>query len=247
MREKWRAFVGDDVAKRIAAEIDRRGYGAIPDCLSEEDLQPLRTIARSSVCKSGGEYVHYTCLDAFAHTVLSELGESAVFRDLCRRLYQLATEETAPEVDFYFIFRCLQGLTGQRSSYRFHYDSYILTVLLPIVIPEEGPRGDFLIIPCTRPKRLSYFANLLDKMVICNKVSQILLRFAARRKRLGIISVRMQPGTMYFFWGYRSVHTNASCDPNALRATALFHYGDPHRNNSFRSLIRKMRRLQSSD
>ena len=44
---------------------------------------------------------------------------------------------------------------------------------------------------------------------------------------------------MYFFWGYRSIHTNEPCDPDKLRATALFHYGDPHRNSKTRAMIRR--------
>jgi hypothetical protein len=124
MREKWpTTFAGDRLAERIAAEIDERGYSTLSNCLSEAELEPVREIARSSVRRSGGEYVHYKGLDAFAGTVLSELARSASFADLCRRIYELATAETAPEVSFFFVFRCLQGLTGHRSSYRFHYDS----------------------------------------------------------------------------------------------------------------------------
>jgi hypothetical protein len=138
-------------------------------------------------------------------------------------------------------------LTGHRSSYRFHYDSYVLTVLLPIVIPEEEPRGDFLIIPGTRARRRSYLINLLDKAIVGNKLSQTLLRMAARRGETGILRVALQPGTIYFFWGYRSIHTNAPCRLDRLRATALFHYGDPHRNSSFRSLIRNLRGFRADD
>jgi hypothetical protein len=32
----------------------------------------------------------------------------------------------------------------------------------------------------------------------------------------------MIPGNLYFFWGYRTVHANEACDPDKIRATALW-------------------------
>jgi len=54
----------------------------------------------------------------------------------------------------------------------------------------------------------------------------------------------MQAGTICFFWGYRSIHTNEPCDPAKLRATALFHYGDPHLGSRARALIRRIREIE---
>ncbi len=245
MRDGWRGSITDDEAMHIAADIDRQGYGALVNYVSEEELQPLCAIARDAVETSGGEYVHFTGLEAFAGTVLNELAQSASFKDLCRRLYTSGTSQTAPEVDFYSIFRCVQGASGQRHSYRFHYDSYVLTALLPVVIPEDDAGGDLLIIPRTRRIRRLYFSNLVDKMLVENTVAQAVLRKAARRKRPGVVEVSLQPGTMYFFWGYRSIHTNEPCDADKLRVTALLHYGDPHRDSAARRLIRNVRGMRS--
>jgi hypothetical protein len=240
----WRCSVTDAEVNRIAADIDRQGYGALADYISEEELEPLRNIAQTAVRESRGEYVHFTGLDAFAGTVLTDLSASAQFKGLCQRLYRLGTAETAPEVEFYSIVRCLQGATGQRNSYKFHYDSYVLTTLLPIVMPEEGARGDLVIIPRTRRIRRLYFSNLIDKALVDNSIAQAVLRMAAQRKRLNSISIRLRPGTIYFFWGYRSIHTNEPCDADKLRATALLHYGDPHRNSRARALIRSVRGME---
>jgi hypothetical protein len=175
--------------------------------------------------------------------VLAELPRSAFFKDLCRRLYELATARSAPPVEFYSIFRCLQGVTGQRHSNRFHYDSYVVTALLPVAIPQEGAHGDLVLIPHTRRIRRLYLANLLDKILVDNRAGQLALRSAARRRKLNTVAVRLQPGTLYVFWGYRSLHTNEACDIDKLRATALYHYGDPHQNSRARALIRGLRRM----
>lgn len=238
MNGGWYRSITDAEAARIVADIDRQGYGALNNYVSEEELEPVRAMAYAAVRESGGEYVCFTGPDALAGTVLGELPQSAAFKDLCRRVYELGTGETAPEVDFYQIFRCLQGSTGLAHSYRFHYDSYVLTALLPVAIPEDGLRGDLLVIPSTRRIRRWYLSNALDKGLVDNKLAQTILRMAAHRGKLNSVAIKMQPGNMYFFWGYRSIHTNEPCDPDKLRATALFHYGDPHRYSKIRALIR---------
>jgi hypothetical protein len=241
MNGNWKRRIPDEEVARIAADINRQGYGVLSGYIEEEELEPLRSIANAAVLASGGEYVCFTGPDALAGTVLSQLPQSTDFKNLCRRLYELAVSETAPEVEFYQIFRCLQGATGQRHSYRFHYDSYVVTALLPVEIPKEGLRGDLLVIPGTRRIRRWYLSNVLDKLIVDNKVAQTFLRTVTRHRSLNTVAIEMQPGNMYFFWGYRSVHTNEPCDPDKLRATALFHYGDPHRDSNARALIRKAR------
>jgi hypothetical protein len=239
MEVSWRHSIGDVEAARLARDIDQQGYGVLRNYVSERELEPARALATAAVDTARGEYVCFTGPDALAGTVLSELPQSPGFRNLCQRLYELGTGHNAPEVEFYQIFRCLQGTTGLRHSNRFHYDSYVVTALLPVAIPETGGRGDLLIIPKPRPIRRRYLANVLDKVLVDNALTQMRFRRAAR-DRSSTIAIRMQPGNMYFFWGYRSVHTNEPCDPDKLRATALFHYGDPHQNSRARALIRRV-------
>ena len=133
-------------------------------------------------------------------------------------------------------------------AYRVLVDNVILTnsimiltflrhSLLPVEIPASGPKGALILFPHVRPIRRHYYSSLFDKLVLANKLSQTTLRAAARRRRLGAMAIRLQPGTVYFFWGYRSIHANEPCEPDKLRVTALFHYGDPHRNSSLQALI----------
>jgi hypothetical protein len=239
METSWKRSITASEVARIAADIDRRGYGVLSNYISEQELELARALALSAVDASGGEYACFTGAEALEGTVLANLSRSAAFKSLCQQLYELGTGKTAPEVNFYQIFRCLKGATGQRHSYRFHYDSYVLTALLPVTIPGTGLRGNLLVLPSVRRIRRLYLANVLDKALIDNKIAQIILRLAARRKSPKVVAIRMQPGNMYFFWGYRSIHTNEPCDPDKLRATALFHYGDPHQNSRTRALIRR--------
>ena len=128
----------------------------------------------------------------------------------------------------------------------FHYDSYVLTALLPVAVPDEGRRGDLLMIPNTRGIRRLYLSNVLDKIAVDNRITQTILRMDACQRMLNAVAIKFRPGTMYFFWGYRCIHTNEPSDHDKLRATALFHYGDPHRNSRVRALIRSARGLSSA-
>lgn len=243
MHGVWAPPIAGVDIQRIAADMSGRGYGIIPDFISAAGLAPLRNLAQDAVQTSGGEYVHLRDFNALQGTVLRDLLRSASFKTFCQELYKIGTSDNiAPEADFYTVLRCLKGNTGQRHSYRFHYDSYVVTVLLPISIPDESQHGNLLIIPHCRPIRKSYFRNLLDKIIIDNPLSQYRLKVGALRKKFDYASIRLCPGDLYFFWGYQSIHTNEPCLPDQLRATALFHYGDPHQNSRVRALIRRVRK-----
>lgn len=237
--QPWQKSFSDADVVRIAADMSRQGYAVLGQFVSEQELEPVRALIHASVSAAHGEYVDFRGPDALEGTILSALPEAASFKDLCRRLYELGTGRAAPEVEFYQVLRCLQGRAGQTRSWYFHYDSYVVTALLPVAIPSEGPRGDLLMIPNTRPLRRLYLANLLDKMLIENSLAQTVLRSITRRKRFNTASIQLHSGNVYLFWGYRSIHTNEACDPDKLRATALFHYGNPHERSRLRRLMQR--------
>ena len=122
----------------------------------------------------------------------------------------------------------MKGKSGLKHALRFHYDSYVVTALLPVIIPSQGSAGHLVMAPNRRPVRSSYLFNILDKIILDNPATQFFLRHAFRWGLLRFKQIRMVPGNLYLFWGYRSVHANEPCDPDKIRATALFHFGDPH-------------------
>jgi hypothetical protein len=106
-----------------------------------------------------------------------------------------------------------------------------VTALIPIHIPTSGVAGDLLMYPNTRKVHSTYFRNAVDKVLLDNRFTQKLLKSALRSTRWSPMRIKMVPGNLYFFWGYRSIHTNEPCDPDKVRATALFHFANPHKAN----------------
>ena len=221
----WLSALSESDLKDIAQRIEAEGVYCLPAFLTEDDLVQLRSFVATAIASSGHQTVSLR-RDQLTGSGLDLLAELPEFRAFFSRLYSTGVGGQAPEVRFHQILRCLTGESVSKHSLMFHYDSYAITALIPVEIPSQGQRGDFLIIPNTRGIRTNYLFNLADKLILDNRFTQRLLRtrfLATKIKR-----VSMVPGSLYLFWGYRSIHTNEPVDMGAVRATALFHYADPH-------------------
>jgi hypothetical protein len=238
----WRDTVPDHKVDALAHSIDTEGYAVVNNYLSNGEIDELAAFAEATVDANGGQYVGLRTASQLNGTVLAAIMQSENFVGLCRRLSDRGLGHTGPEFDLYQVVRFVKGSNGRRVSGAFHYDSYVLTALLPLVMPKDGS-GRLLLMRASRKIRRWYFVNMIDKMLVENRYMQRWLRKRANIGDRRIIHLSLIPGNLYLFWGYRSIHTNEPTDPTALRATALFHYGDPHFNSSLRQHIRAHRGL----
>lgn len=222
--------VTDAAIHKLVQDIDMLGFGCLPDFIPPGELAAMRQFVADAVTRSKGEYVGFTGRTAVEGSAFDTLSTSEAFRSLMRRVYEVGTGKPAPAIEFHQVLRCLSGSSGQRHSLRFHYDSYIVTALIPVDIPTTGRTGDLVMLPNTRGIRSSYLVNLIDKVLLDNAVTQLMLRTLMKLGVLPLVRIKPRPGDIYFFWGYRSIHTNEACDPDKVRATALFHYANPHSN-----------------
>ena len=127
----------DEAVQTLVDVINRDGFGFIADYVGADELEQMRTFVRQAVRVAGGEYIGFKGKEAVAGSTLDDFGESPVFQDLFRRIYQKGTGRAPPPVEFYQILRCLAGRGSQAHSLIFHYDSYVLTALIPVEIPAE--------------------------------------------------------------------------------------------------------------
>lgn len=239
--------IGVASLKSLVSDMDTKGYGMIANFVAPAELSRMRAFVSSAVEKAGQQYVAFTGADAVKGSSLEEFSASDAFCSMVRRLYQEGTGHAPPEAEFYQVLRCLTGSTARAHSLRFHYDSYVVTALIPIEMPTDGQTGDLIMLPNTRRIRQFYAINLLDKIIVDNSLFQKLLRFVTQRGIVPVTRIKMIPGNLYVFWGYRSIHTNEACDPDKVRATALFHYADPHKTNRLKVGLRgsRLRRHQN--
>ena len=214
---------------RLVHDIETKGFACISNYLRLTDLERMQRFVNGTIAQKEKEYVHFNGPDAVRGSGLEELAHSRPFVRLMHDLYQCGTGNTPIEEDFYQVLRCLAGRSGRKNSLIFHYDSYVVTALVPILIPKDGLCGDLLMYPNTRKIRNAYLFNAIDKVLLDNPVTQRVLRACIDRKGISPLRIKMMPGNIYFFWGYRSIHTNEPCEADKIRATALFHYANPHR------------------
>jgi hypothetical protein len=189
------------------------------------------------VASAGGGYAALTGYAPVANTPLGAMANSAALKSVFRRVYELGASSPAKDDEYYQVLRCLTGETGQSHSMRFHFDSYLVTGLLPIEVPAGKSNGELILLPNVRPIRARYSSNLADKALLDNPLTQRVLRKIAARQADRFVRIALKPGDLYFFWGYRSVHTNAPSDTDKVRATALFHFGNPHSGNALKNWL----------
>lgn len=228
--------ISDSDIASLVQEIDHTGFAILPSYIDDATLKRLRQFAIGIVDGNGGEYVVLTGLEEMAGTLLEAIGATPAFINLMHRVYEKGCSSPVPTQSLYQVLRCVSGKSGLSQAYFFHYDSYIVTALLPIIIPQEGQTGDLVMKPNHRRVRGSYISNLIDKLFVDSPFAQKYFRRQAESRRSGFTRIRIVPGNLYLFWGYRSLHANAPCDPQKIRATALFHFGDPYADGQLRKL-----------
>jgi hypothetical protein len=234
--------VTDAEIRSLVQDMNQGGVGILPNYIALDDLARLQARVQAAVLANDGEYTVFSGPKALPAPLLDRIVEADQFRSMMHRLHESGIGLPAPRQTILQVLRCLSGKSGQKHNYYFHFDSYAVTALLPILIPTEGRRGNLVMAPNIRNIRPFYIMNLLDKILLDNPITQQLLRFALQHRLLKFKKIEMVPGQLYLFWGYKSLHTNEACDPENVRATALFHFGDPHAASALR---RRMGRVVS--
>lgn len=229
-------------AAAVAQAITADGFVCLPGALPAEVLQRARDHVRARLAVHGEKFFSIIRPGEEAGSPFAEIAHApgivalleAVGRELCPR----ATFDK----DVFNVLRIIAGSRGGDGSCQFHYDSSVVTMVVPLFIPEGEPAasGELLAMPAHRPYRRSVLTNVAEKIVVQNRWAwQRTERHA--RAILDQTMQRLTPGNLYLFEGYRTLHGNLPCAPGSLRATMLLHHGDPHGDSALLRAIRAMR------
>lgn len=230
-----------EAQRRLANELNRVGYACVENFLPPEQLHELRQYVAQQAQQHQGLYFAHHGGGALAGTLLGALGSEPEFLAMLAGIHRQGNGRDAYQQTIQVVLRCVQGWTGKHESNCFHYDASLLTALVPVEIPTQGEaRGDLLLFPNSRRVRSSVLLNVIEKALLQNKLARRTLCFAIRHRWLKPYRLTLVPGNLYLFWGYRSLHANEPCDPGNRRATAIFHYGDPHAGSLATRLILRL-------
>jgi hypothetical protein len=162
-------------------------------------------------------------------------------------LIDLSNRQAKKDTSNFDLLNYLRVVPGDKSSgqvLNFHFDAEVITALVPIDIPEGPPEkaGHLVAMPNLRKIRRFVIWNMVEKALLQNKLSQRLISYFTLRNGQQKYIYKLIPGNIYFFWGYRTLHANLPLDPAAIRATMLFHFGNPHEHSVLVKFIKSRHR-----
>jgi hypothetical protein len=122
--------------------------------------------------------------------------------------------------DIHPAMNILVGDMGQDRVRAWHFDATYLTIAMPVVMPPACGEGDgkFRIWPNVRPFSQKAWENKLYYGVARTSLFQRMAKNYA---------INFVPGSLYFFYGFRSYHGTDALDTQHLRANCLINFGGP--------------------
>lgn len=227
---EWLPFLNEAEVDALAHTMDASGVAVLRDAVPASMLAQTRRFIERELDQRGHQYFFLEGRDWIDASPLGAVARSYAFRRILTGLWERAMQRAAPEVDIRPSLRVLTGTVGLRHAGLFHYDSFVVTALVPLIIPEapDEPHGDLVMFPNLRRVRRSVIVNILEKALVESGLGRAVWQMPIVQRQLYARTIPMQPGNIYFFWGMRSLHANEACLPDSVRSTALFHFGDPH-------------------
>jgi hypothetical protein len=224
--------------------LDENGVLIIENALSSDFIDKCQSFVEKNLEENGRRYFTVSDITELPNSPFVALQHCDEINSLIN--YLVSSADIVQRDGDYNQGKNLRVIAGEgtvEQSMKFHFDSSILTMLVPIIIP-EGPShlsGDLIAFPNIRPFTSSVLANLTNKFRFQNRLSRWYMAQQAARGRYADYTVKLRPGSLYFFWGFRTLHANLGCDVNNVRATALFFFGNPQPSDSLMRIVKARR------
>ena len=223
INNKYQWVIQDDYAGfvgRIRREIDEKGMSVLESFLDPAFLAELQTSVDelTPACYQNGQRKYLVGSD-LQNTGFWEVTFSDFILKLANDILQ-AFHVQLESTDIHPVMNILTGDQGQGPVGAWHFDATYLTIAMPVVMPPPGGErdGKFRIWPNVRP----FSQSKLQHKLYCN-----LAKTGAFQKMARNYAVNFVPGSLYFFYGFRSYHGTDELDPWQLRANCLMNFGGP--------------------
>jgi len=124
------------------------------------------------------------------------------------------------------VLRILDGSGVDSPPFDWHYDANALTLVVPIVIPDDGS-GHLALMPNHRGHRRLASVSAAERLLVHNDIYGRRLRRRYDRDPAAY-TVHLKPGDTYLFRGYRTLHATLPWPAGTLRVTLVLQYGHPY-------------------
>jgi hypothetical protein len=216
--------------RRIPDQLDETGVVCLENAVSAQWLAQARAAVENWLTAHGEDNHFISSPRGAEHQAVADFIASRSVHTLLNEVVRARFPDGS--VDAELTDSTLRIIAGPRSegyASRFHYDAGVVTMCVPIILPDSGPgtSGELVGFFNNRPFRRSVVVNIVEKFIIQTGFYRSRIQRRLGRNDDAQI-VDMEVGNLYLFWGYRSLHGNLPCQPGAVRATLLLHFGRPH-------------------
>lgn len=137
----------------------------------------------------------------------------------------------------YIVIRCIKQ-NDKKRSFESHFDNYEETILIPLMVPDELPRGELMMWPNARRYPKNIIEHLITKIKFQNKIFRFLLRKQIFTK---FQKIDIQPGDVVKFPGFTTLHYNNPV--SSERRSILIHNKKIFNGNYIVEIIEKLSKL----
>lgn len=209
---------------KLKSEIESNGYAELDSFITENELSILRNLVNEELTKNNNQYFFLSTKNS-DNKVLNDKEFLKKNEILLKKLTEVYKFHIRESEETYKVLRVVTGFKSKKVSLDYHFDAHLLTLLVPIYIPDrEGSNnGHLIIFKNFRSITKSLFKNIFQKIFYQSTFFKKLFINTGFVK--GQI-LKLKPGNIYIFNGFRTLHTNLNIDPKDIRATLLVHYHD---------------------
>jgi len=212
------------MVSNISKQLNKNGYIVIENFLSDETFNQFKNDTNNYLSNTRNRNFKLTDND-LDNTIFNQYYNDQKITSLVEKIFKEENLNYKME-ECYRVFRALIGRESNLQNKKFHFDSYYLTLMLPIKIPryEDGENGDFYIIPNIRKTFKNRYLNLLIKFFFQNKLSFLFYKSLIFDKIFKPIKITLKEKSLIIFWGYKSLHGSGVLGKNRERVTLLYHF-----------------------
>lgn len=217
---------------KFCADMNTRGVAEIHNVIRPWVIEEARDYLLSE-----GKRMNLTSFslrwNSMQSCVLTDLQKNRSLKKFLSSILNAAGVDAKDDEYIHHVVRCTNGLTNKADAHAYHFDQYNLTALMPIETPSDpcANCGDLVVYPNLRGFSTNVVANLIYKAFFQNGILSRLMRTRLAKYLFKAEVIKVKPGNLYLFYGYRTFHGNLPIDEKFRRMTALFHYNDPFSDN----------------
>jgi hypothetical protein len=208
------------LVRRIRTAMDKTGLAVLENFLNLDFLAELRSSVDelTPLCYEGKKRKPLIGSD-LQNTGFYEFAFSEFVIQLANDILE-AFNVHVEAADIHPAMNILVGEQGQDTVKGWHFDATYLTIAMPVVMPSPtGERdGKFRIWPNVRQ---------FSQSPLRNRLYWNLAKIVWLRRIVKNYTINFAPGSLYFFYGFRSYHGTEDLDADQVRANCLFNFGGP--------------------